>query len=208
MQNMQDETELPTDEVKNMRAQGMDNNQIIQTLQKEGYSSSDIFDAMNQADMPDYPDSQNQQPSASSGMTREQNIPNPPSQRNTSQATTQNTSGQYLDDPAVEEMIEAVIDEKWNEFLKDLTKLIEWKNATEERINNLEQQFEDLQREFDKVHSALINKVEDYDENIKDVGADVKAMEKAFSKILPEFTENVSELSEIAEEMKEAKSDD
>lgn len=184
-----------------MRAQGLDNNQIIQNLQREGFSSSDIFDAMNQADMPSNPQTeipkpQNQQRSNTNTMNTNFQASN---QQKTSPA------GQYLDDPAVEELIEAVIDEKWNEFLKDLTKLIEWKNATQKKINNLEQQFEDLQREFDKVHSALIGKVEEYDKNIQNVGADVKAMEKVFGKVIPEFTENVSELGRIAEEMNKAK---
>lgn len=184
---------LPIDQIKNMRAQGLDNNQIIQNLQREGYSSSDIFDAMNQADMPSQPSSEITRASSST-------------QNNTMSRPTQSSqSGQYLDDPAVEEMIEAVIDEKWNEFLKDLTKLIEWKNATQKKITGLEQQFEDLQREFDKIHSALIGKVEEYDKNIQNVGADVKAMEKVFGKVIPEFTENVSELGRIAQEMNKAK---
>lgn len=184
------QSSLPIDQIKNMRAQGLDNNQIIQNLQREGYNSSDIFDAMNQADMPSQPKTE---------------MPSSSRQSNNTTQPTSNHSGQYLDDPAVEEMIEAVIDEKWNEFLKDLTKLIEWKNATQKKITGLEQQFEDLQREFDKIHTALIGKVEEYDKNIQNVGADVKAMEKVFGKVIPEFTENVSELGRIAQEMNKAK---
>ena len=42
---------VPTDLVIQMKQQGMSNNQIIQNLQGNGYSSSQIFDAMNQADV-------------------------------------------------------------------------------------------------------------------------------------------------------------
>ena len=41
----------PTDKIMTMRQQGLDNNAIIQSLQREGYSSDNIFKAMNQADI-------------------------------------------------------------------------------------------------------------------------------------------------------------
>lgn len=101
-----------------------------------------------------------------------------------------------------EELIEAIIEEKWEDLLKDLTKLAEWKNTMTTRVTTLEQKFEDLRREFDKVHTVIISKVEDYDRNMTNVGAEVKAMEKVFSKVLPLFAENVAELSRITKELK------
>ena len=44
-------TGVPTDRVIQLRQQGMSNNQISETLQKEGYSSSQVYDAMSQADI-------------------------------------------------------------------------------------------------------------------------------------------------------------
>jgi hypothetical protein len=61
----------------------------------------------------------------------------------------------------------------------------------------LEQQFQDLKADFQSLHKALIGKVNEYDQNILNVGTEIKAMEKVFQKILPTFTENVSELSRI-----------
>ena len=102
-----------------------------------------------------------------------------------------------------EEIIEAIIEEKWEELLNDLSKLAEWKNTMTQRVVSLEQQFEDLRREFDKVHTVIISKVDDYDKNMSNVGAEVKAMEKVFSKVLPLFTENVTELAKITKELKQ-----
>jgi len=36
-------TDIPISQVVSMRKQGIDNNRIIQSLQREGYSSSQIF---------------------------------------------------------------------------------------------------------------------------------------------------------------------
>ena len=102
-----------------------------------------------------------------------------------------------------EEIIEAIIEEKWEELLKDLTKLAEWKNNMTQRVVAMEQQVQDLRREFDKVHSVIISKIDDYDKNMSNVGAEVKAMEKVFSKVLPLFTENVAELSRITKDLKQ-----
>ena len=101
-----------------------------------------------------------------------------------------------------EELIEAIIDEKWNELIKDVTTIIEWKNITESKIKLLEQQIDTMKNDFDKLHQAVLGKVGDYDQHILDVGAEIKAMEKVFAKVLPVFTENVSELSRITDDLK------
>ena len=42
--------ENPINEIIQMRQQGLSNNQIIQNMQRNGYSNTQIFDAMNQVD--------------------------------------------------------------------------------------------------------------------------------------------------------------
>ncbi len=115
---------------------------------------------------------------------------------------TQNSPNNSINAPGNEELIEAIIEEKWEDLLKDLSKLAEWKNAMTQKVTSMEQQVQDLRREFDKVHSVIISKIDDYDKNMSNVGAEVKAMEKVFSKVLPLFTENVAELSKITKELK------
>ncbi len=192
--------DLPVSHIKTMRSQGMDNNQIIQTLQREGYSSAKIFEAMNQADMEPGSD-QGSSPPSPEGMSTSGGfgsspgggqMPSPPSQQ----------SSYSTGDFSTEELVEAIIDEKWNILVKDVKKIVEWKNAANNKIVSLEQKFDDLKQEFDKLHSAIISKIDDYDKNITNVGAEVRAMEKVFSKVLPVFTENVSELSRISKEFK------
>jgi ribosomal protein L17 len=187
-----------TDLVRNLKSQGMDNNQIIQTLQKQGFSSSIIFDAMNQSDLglpepvpvPD-PNFQNYQAPQSVQYPVFSQAPETISIKQRSYGDTSN-----------EELIEAVVEEKWNDLIKDLNKIIEWKNATSNKIAMMEQKMEDMRREFDKLHGAVIAKVDDYDKNILNVGAEVKAMEKVFSKVLPAFAENVAELARVAKEIR------
>lgn len=179
----------PVDVVKSLRTQGMDNNQIIQSLQRQGFSSNVIFDAMNQVDvMPPEPD----QFQTQSFPIFPQGAPDPRQQK----------PAPLHENTTDEELIEAIIEEKWSNLVKDLDKVIEWKNSANNKIVAMEQKIEDMRHEFDKLHSAIISKIDDYDKNISTVGAEVKAMEKVFSKVLPVFAENVSELSRIAKDFK------
>ena len=57
----------------------------------------------------------------------------------------------------------------------------------------------------DKLHQAIVGKIGEYDKNILNVGAEIKAMEKAFSKIIPEFAESVTELTELVENLRKDK---
>ena len=197
---------LPIMQVKTMQAQGMDNNQIIQALQRDGYNASQVFDAMNQASMSDsspvMPQTKKSdfmdptpfppQPPAGAPPMPPMGAPQPPQPP---------VSNDPISSTSTEEMVEAIIDEKWNELVKDITMIIDWKNQAQETIVSMEQQFKDLKDQFDKLHQALIAKIGEYDKNILDVGAEVKAMEKVFSKVLPVFTENVATLDKITKNM-------
>ncbi len=104
----------------------------------------------------------------------------------------------------IEEVAEAIIDEKWEELLRNLNKISEWKEKTEAKLNKFEQELAEVRASFDKLHKAIIGKIGEYDQNILNVGTEIKAMERVFQKILPTFTENVNELSRITKNARNA----
>ncbi|MFH1174063.1 MAG: hypothetical protein V1725_02965 [archaeon] len=192
-------SELPFTQVRAMKAQGYTNNQIIQSLQRDGFTSSQIFDALNGVEQGAGPVEEQQpmeqpMPEYQQYAEPQQPMPPPPLQQQYAAAAPASED--------VEELVETIIDEKWNELVKDISKIIDWKNKTENRMTQLEQQFTDLKADFDKVHAAILGKIGEYDKNILEVGAEIKAMEKVFSKVLPQFTDNVNELSRITESFK------
>jgi hypothetical protein len=196
------------EQVRAMKAQGMPNDRIIQSLQKDGFNAAEIVDALNKSESssPGYPIGG---PDFSQPMPQQQfQQPFSPPQRQEQMPQQQQPISQpqgNYDVSSSEELIEAIIDEKWNDLVKDINKIIEWKNKTDQNIISLTQQFEDLKNNFDKVHQAIVGKIGEYDKNILEVGTEIKAMEKVFSKVLPVFTENVNELSRITENIKKKK---
>ncbi|MCH8329694.1 MAG: hypothetical protein IIB81_04880 [Nanoarchaeota archaeon] len=183
---------LPVDQVMALKQRGMDNNQIISELEKQGYNSSQIFDALNQINM--------------SGGTRLEQPPGfqdpqpfskePPVPQQQFEQSSQPNKEQ------IEEIAEAIIDEKWKEFEEDVKIIIDWKEKTETKIGQIDQQIKDLTNSLNSLHKSLISKISEYDTNITDVGTEIKAMEKVFQKILPSLTENVNKLDRIAKSSK------
>lgn len=194
---------VPLAKVMQLRSQGTPNNQIIQTLQSEGFSSDQIFEAMNQADL---------QQNVGQGMNEPniapQNMENPMEmnpQGMPDAMPNMNMGGMPNNmDPnknLIEETTEAIINEKWKELMGSVNKINEWKDSMDHKMSAIENNFKNLQTNFDKLHQAIIGKVGEYDQNILNVGTEIKAMEKVFQKILPTFTENVNELSRLTNKL-------
>ncbi len=177
-------------QVWTLKQQGLSENQIIQALTKKGYSHTDIFDAMSQAKL-----------------GGNKMIPNNP-QNNLPPIPNMNPMQPSMDiDPGMmsatnEELIETIIEEKWADLIKDINKIITWKNRTEQKVTQIEQQVRDMKDQFDELHKAIIGKIGEYDKNILNVGAEVRAMEKVFSNVLPVFVNNVKQLNDISNKFK------
>lgn len=110
--------------------------------------------------------------------------------------------GPNLETQRIEELAEAIIDEKWNEIVRSINKIIDWKERVEARVTKMEQQLDDMNKNFEMLHKGVLGKITDYDRNLTNVGAEIKAMEKVFQKVLPTLTENVAELSRITNNVK------
>jgi len=190
----------------------LSNNQIIQNLQREGYSNTQIFDAMNQADTKIAVEgiqtgflqqSPEQNMSSHNLFTQPPQEISEPSHNNFSPQFSQQSSGSFSESQVkTEELVEAIIEEKWAELVKDVNKIVDWKNKVEARISEMEIKLDNLKDSFSDLNRAIISKVNDYDKHILEIGSDIKAMEKVFSKVLPAFTENVNELSRITGKLK------
>ncbi len=167
--------EVPLSQVVGMQTQGLTNNQIIQMLQRQGYQPTQIYDALAQAE------------------TKRGIEPMIQEQPQIQERQTH---------PASETIVEQIIEEKWQELLKDFGKINEWKELLTSRMDRVEQSMTDVKAELDGLHKAVLSRVGEYDKTLMDVGTEIKAMEKVFQQVLPELTGNVQELSRITKGIK------
>ena len=201
MQDMQiqQSQQSPIEQVLMMKQQGYTHNQIIQTLQSQGYNTDQIYDAINQSglsmqSMPEQPPDQ-----IESGMPEYgQNYEYPRPQYKSFEPQKEIEPPSTMDEQRIQEVVEVIIDEKWNDLVKDIKKVIEWKEKSEDRIAKLEQQIIDLRMSMESLTKSMVGKISAYDQNIVEVGTEIKAMEKVFQKVLPSLTENVNKLERMA----------
>ncbi len=178
-----------------MKQQGYDDNQIVQTLQSQGFNQFQILEAINQTAMP----TSQTNPPANDADQQEYE----PYQQSYPQGFQYGTPSYEqpvqgkVDDERIQEIAEAIIEERWQSLIGDITKVISWKEKSEERISRIEQQIIDIKLSIDSLTKSIIGKISAYDQNIVDVGVEIKAMEKVFQKILPNLTENVNKLDRM-----------
>tara|TARA_Y100000031_G_C8253435_1_gene401791 strand:+ start:15378 stop:16001 length:624 start_codon:yes stop_codon:yes gene_type:complete len=202
-----DSSSVPMDLVFDMKTNGMSNNKIIEDLQRMGYNPTHIFDAVKLSD--------NNHANPSIPMNFENfnaNMPPPPmpQQQQPQQQAFQQSFQQpvssvgfgSVDKEEVEEVVETIIQEKWEDLLGDIKKIVKWKSEIESRFVKIEQEVKNIKDNFSSLQKAIFGKINDYDKSITDVGTEIKAMEKVFQKVLPDLTSNVTELSGIVKKMK------
>jgi hypothetical protein len=194
------------DQVIRMKQQGLSDNQIIQTLQRAGNGPQQIFDAMSQAEIKGgiegvpvselgdnaYPENQMQMQ------------PEPQQQPYAPQYPQYAAPQGGITNEEVEAIAESIIDEKWDELMKSMSKVIAWKEEMDNKFAETEQKFDDLQKDFDELHKSVLGRVSDYDRTMTNVSTDLKAMSTVFQKVLPGFIETVGELSQIRDDLKPA----
>ncbi len=232
-QKMPNPQDIPIQHVVNMRNQGLSNNQIIQNLQRFGYSIDQINNAFNQADIkvgvhpapvqagPGGPGGSPMPggPAGGAPMPGGQGGPGspPPAAGGMPQGMQAGMQGGPEPGPSapmsedispgearIHEVAEAIIEEKWAELMESVNHIIEWKDAIETKTAKMEQQIEELNKTVDKLHEGVLGKISDYDKGLTNVSTEIKALEQVFQKILPGFMENVHELSRITQTMKGA----
>ncbi len=102
----------------------------------------------------------------------------------------------------MEEVAESLIDEKWDQLITEVKKIIDWKEKVEEKQRLLINDVQKLKDDFKILHQGVLGKLDDYDARMRDVGTELGAVGKVFKDVIPEFVENVKELSSMTGRMR------
>lgn len=187
----------PVSEVAQLRQQGLTDDIVVDELSKRGYAQQQISEAIAQADTQSSGYGMPAAPEQMQAISR-QEMPMP-----SMQPSYQEDAGNIYE--RIEEIAESMIDEKWDDLILEVKKIVEWKNKVEEKQMKLVNDVEKLKDDFKMLHEAVLGKLEDYDSRMQAVGTDLKAVGKVFKDVIPTFVENVKELSSIKEELKKKK---
>ncbi len=216
--------ETPTEQVFDLRRRGYNDNRINEELKKGGYSSQEISDAMNQANIKFGVEDNSNNPSFYTNELQPSalDVPEPTAPSPQQQMQPQITQSYPMEqeqkfmpppmpyargdaEQEIEDMVEAIIDERWQQLTENIGNLEAWKEKTEDEITSIKQEILRVSTRFDNLQKAVVGKVSEYSHDITEVGTDVKALEKVLQNIIQPLTTNIKELSRITKELKEGK---
>lgn len=185
---------IPIEEVKQLRSQGLSDNQIIDELNGGGYALPQINDALAQAAIA----SPEIEPEVM-GPGVEEMGPPPALPGGAPQGLGEDMYGR------IEEIAESIIDEKWDLLVEEVKKIVEWKEKVDGELSGLKNAVGSLKEDFKELHQGVLGKLETYDERMMEVGTELKAVGKVFKDVVPEFVENVKELKSVTGKMGKGK---
>lgn len=186
------------DEVMQLRQQGLTDDLIMDELVEKGYSQPQINQVLEQ--FPDQAD------------TEEEAYPEEPSAPSP-RMPAKDRLNSYSSEPAasgemgniyerIEEIAESMIDEKWDDLIAEVKKIVEWKEKMEEKQGKMISELEMLKDNFKELHQGVLGKLEDYDTQMREVGTELKAVGKVFKDVIPTFVDNVKELKDITKKVR------
>src|SRR3989344_2302811 len=188
--------------IDQLKRAGTSDREIIEKLKKEGYSAKDIYDSM----------------SRSQDMLEDELTPPIPSEEMGLEEEEESPEVNYEEEPSfipdqkfpavqnipqrqpienIEEIAEAIVNEKFSELNNTFGELNLWREKTSTEIEAIKQEILRIRNQFENMQNTMIGKVESYKNTISDMNIEVKTLSKVLEKILEPFTENVKELGRI-----------
>lgn len=200
---------IPIKEVSSLKMSGLTNEQIINQLKANGYSFSQIRDALAQVEtkesvMGPRPDMPSAMPTG---------IASPFETGPRIETVGAPTGGAPImrapkREDTVEEMeriLEEIIREKWKEVQVELDRVTTWKNKMDNKITALESSMTELKNRIDAIFVQTSQKVEEYGHAMTDAKTEMQAMEKVMTKLIPALSDNIRELKDLVETGKRKK---
>jgi hypothetical protein len=216
MLKKEEPAEPPTESVSKMKGEGLSQDQITQNLERDKYDQRQISDAMNQADIKQEVRGPYQQSAMNQiekeapvplAMQRPQEEPAKQEPKTVELAPSQPQQVEYPEmertmKDQVEELVESVVGEKWDELISGLGNISLWKEKVRDEITSIKQEILRLEKRFENLHQSVLGKVTDYSKDVGNIGVEMKALEQVLGKIITPLTTNIKELSKITNKLK------
>ena len=105
----------------------------------------------------------------------------------------------------VQELIEQVVEEKWEDLLDKISDLNSWRDKMNMEVSSIKQELIRTQQRFELLQKAVLGKVSEYNNNVTNIGTEMQALEQVLQKIIQPLATNVKELGKITESLKKHK---
>ena len=86
--------------------------------------------------------------------------------------------------------------------MKDFGDITVWREKVRTDILSIKQELIRTQERLENLQKAVLGKVSEYDKDVREIGTEIKALEKVMEKILEPLTSNIKDLQKVADELK------
>ncbi|MBT3836564.1 hypothetical protein HOD05_04400 [Candidatus Woesearchaeota archaeon] len=179
-------------QVIDLRNQGLTDNLIVTELGKQGIPPDQVHATIAQMD-------------GSASLGQPVGSPEVPAAPDFGASPGMSQQGMQPQDniyDRIEEITEGIVDQRWDELIIEVKKILEWKQKVEDAQRKIENDVVKLKEDFKVLHTGVLGKLESYDERMSEVGSELKAVGKVFKDVVPVFVENVKELKHHVEKHK------
>ncbi|MFH0890198.1 MAG: hypothetical protein V1836_03615 [Candidatus Aenigmatarchaeota archaeon] len=209
--------EAPVNKVVSMSNQGLHENDVSSNLKQEGYSEPEIHSAMMTA-VKEGVTQQRQQPAQQQQPEFQAPEPEPtgydfpvenqepqpapewePSmpEMGTIPVALSGTPGAT----EIEEVVEAVVEEKWKQLEFRIDAIEKRFDAVNERLHDIDLQMRTIKESSHFATGGIEGKIDQYRENIDQIDARIGSIEKAFKETLPSMIESVRSVNDTLQKM-------
>ncbi|MFB6292536.1 MAG: hypothetical protein ABEI58_04045 [Candidatus Nanohaloarchaea archaeon] len=108
-------------------------------------------------------------------------------------------------DPRVEELIETIVAENLDRVRVEFENVYEEIDEIREGVEDLEQRVHDLEVRDDEDQQEFVQKVDEMEDHLDSYQSRIGGLEKAFQQVLPSLVDNVRDLTELVQEIKQEK---
>lgn len=105
----------------------------------------------------------------------------------------------------VEEIIEAIVEERWKDFENRLEEFEKRDFQLQNQIEELRKKLNSFEAILGEKEKTLLNKLEEFGESVTGIEGRIGSIERVFKDFLPELTTNIKTMSDLVEKMKKEK---
>lgn len=196
-----------------MQQQGYSDEQISQILSQEGISPKEVTDSLNKSRIkaavyqpePFYPEQYAEQVVQPAAMPLQAQMPQPAAAMPTMPgAPAAEPSQQYypeyvqgMSTETVSEITEQIVNEKITDLTKNISDISIFKERIEKQVSMLDERLRKIESIIDELKAAIIRKIGEHGENIREMKDEMGMMQDSFSKVMTPLAENVRKLEDM-----------
>ena len=168
--------------IQQLRGEGLDDEIILEHLSKQGYPEWQVKAALSELDLPEEPEEEVTYPQEEYAEDYSEEPVQP------------ETSPTDIYREKAEEIIESMIDEKWDDLIKEVRNIVDFKEKVEARQQKNVQELNELQNKFTVMEQKINAELSDHEVRMRQFLKLLRGVKAVCSDVIPEVIEDVQEI--------------